>query len=68
LQIDGDGNLWMLDFDRGKLLPAGPWQQQTLSRLHRSLQKIKSLDPGLHYDEACWEQLLQGYFTASRSA
>lgn len=68
LQIDGDGNLWMLDFDRGKLLPAGPWQQQTLSRLHRSLQKIKSLDPGLHYDETCWEHLLQGYFTASRSA
>ena len=68
LQIDAAGNLWMLDFDRGKLLPAGPWQQKTLSRLHRSLQKIKSQDPALHYDENCWMQLLEGYFAASRSA
>lgn len=68
LQIDNTGNLWMLDFDRGKLLPAGAWQQQTLSRLHRSLQKIKLKDPTLHYDETCWEQLLAGYFAASKSA
>lgn len=68
LQIDGDRHLWMLDFDRGKLLAAGPWQQETLSRLHRSLQKIKSRDPALHYDEECWEQLLAGYFAASKSA
>ena len=68
LQIDSSGELWMLDFDRGKLLPAGFWQQQTLSRLHRSLQKIKSQDPALHYDEGCWEQLLEGYFAASKSA
>lgn len=68
LQIDTAGNLWMLDFDRGKLLPPGRWQQQTLSRLHRSLEKIKQQDPSLHYDEKCWEQLLQGYFAASRSA
>lgn len=68
LQIDSAGKLWMLDFDRGKLLPAGAWQQQTLARLHRSLQKIKSRDPALHYDEGCWEQLLEGYFAASKSA
>ena len=24
LQIDADGDLWMLDFDRGQLLPPGP--------------------------------------------
>jgi len=68
LQIDSAGKLWMLDFDRGKLLSAGAWQQQTLARLHRSLQKIKSRDPALHYDESCWQQLLEGYFAASRSA
>ena len=68
LQIDVDGHLWMLDFDRGKLLAAGPWRQGTLNRLHRSLQKIKLQDPTLHYDEECWEQLLQGYFAASKSA
>ncbi len=68
LQIDADGKLWMLDFDRGRLLAPGPWQQQTLSRLHRSLEKIKTFDPNIHYSQENWEQLLEGYFDASRSA
>jgi 3-deoxy-D-manno-octulosonic acid kinase len=68
LQIDKDGDLWMLDFDRGRFLPAGPWQQKTLSRLHRSLQKIAANDPGLHFGDENWEQLIAGYFSASRSA
>jgi len=68
LQIDGDGDLWMLDFDKGSLRAPGRWQQETLSRLHRSLEKILGLDPMLHYRAANWEQLLEGYFDASRSA
>lgn len=68
LQIDNDGELWMLDFDRGKLQPPGPWQQKTLSRLHRSLQKIVALEPRLHFRHKNWEQFLEGYFDASRSA
>ena len=68
LQIDKEGDLWMLDFDRGKLLPPGPWQQKTLSRLHRSLQKIVALNPKLHFRRGNWEQFLEGYFNASRSA
>ena len=68
LQIDNDGDLWMLDFDRGRLLPPGPWQQKTLARLHRSLQKIVALDPRLHFRQRNWEQFLEGYFDASRSA
>ena len=68
LQIDSRGRLWMLDFDKGKLMQPGPWRQQTLERLHRSLQKIKGLDPRLHVDPSSWENLLEGYFSASRSA
>ena len=68
LQIDNAGRLWMLDFDRGRLLRPGAWQQKTLSRLHRSLVKIKMLDPGVHFDTGNWEALLEGYFNASRSA
>jgi 3-deoxy-D-manno-octulosonic acid kinase len=68
LQIDSAGQLWMLDFDRGRLLPPGPWKQKTLNRLHRSLQKLHGLNPALHYDQQCWEQLLEGYFNASKSA
>ena len=68
LQIDDDGDLWMLDFDRGELRQPGPWQQQTLRRLHRSLEKIRSQNPALHFSAADWEQFLEGYFSASRSA
>jgi 3-deoxy-D-manno-octulosonic acid kinase len=68
LQIDSSGELWMLDFDRGRLLPPGQWQQKTLRRLHRSLRKLKSATPALHFDAGDWEMLLQGYFAASRSA
>jgi 3-deoxy-D-manno-octulosonic acid kinase len=68
LQIDVDGLLWMLDFDKGRLRAPGTWQQKTLSRLHRSLSKIVNLDPRLHFRAANWEQLLEGYFDASRSA
>jgi tRNA A-37 threonylcarbamoyl transferase component Bud32 len=68
LQIDKDDDLWMLDFDRGQLLPPGPWQQKTLNRLHRSLLKIVGLNPALHFRANNWEQFLEGYFAASRSA
>ena len=68
LQVDADGEIWMLDLDRGRLLEPGPWQQKTLARLHRSLEKIKSLEPGVNYSKECWEQFLEGYFDASKSA
>jgi 3-deoxy-D-manno-octulosonic acid kinase len=68
VQIDRDGLLWLLDFDRGRLRQPGPWQQANLARLHRSLKKIVGLDPRLNFRAADWEQLLEGYFSASRSA
>lgn len=68
LQIDKDGKLWMLDFDKGALRPAGPWQQQSLHRLERSLLKVSRLDPQVRFRVANWEELLAGYFEASRSA
>ena len=68
LQVDARDRLWMLDFDKGQLRPPGAWQQETLRRLHRSLDKVKSLDPRLHFVEADWEALLEGSFSASRSA
>ena len=68
LQIDADGELWMLDFDRGELRQPGSWQQQTLNRLHRSLEKIRRLDPQIHFRRLQWEALLEAYFDAARSA
>jgi len=66
VQVDKDGDIWMLDFDKGALKSPGPWQQQTLSRLHRSLKKVLDLDPRLHFRTVNWEQLLQGYFDAAK--
>ena len=68
LQIDDDGDLWMLDFDRGRLRHPGPWQQRTLSRLHRSLEKIQAAHASLFFEPADWEHFLEGYFSAARSA
>ena len=68
IQIDKNDKLWLVDFDRGRLRQPGSWQQKNLARLHRSLQKIKRLDPKLHYSEANWEQILDGYFSSSRFA
>ena len=68
LQIDNRSRLWMLDFDKGRLRQPGTWQQKTLDRLHRSLRKVKDLDPRLHYTSLHWNMLLEGYFNASRSA
>ena len=67
IQVDESGDIWMLDFDKGALKPPGPWQQQTLNRLQRSLEKVLTLDPRLHFQAANWEQLLEGYFSAARS-
>ena len=67
IQLDENDEMWLLDFDRGNLSPTGTWKQETLSRLHRSLKKIKGLSPGLHFVETNWQQLLDGYFSESRS-
>lgn len=68
VQVAVDDSITLLDFDRGCIVAAGPWQQKNLARLHRSLQKVSRLDPRVHYSEANWQQLLEGYFQASRSA
>lgn len=33
------GEVWVLDFDRGRLRKAGPWRERVLNRLARSLAK-----------------------------
>ena len=68
VQLDQDDRLWLLDFDRGKLSPEGTWKQETLSRLHRSLQKVSRLSPELNFAAADWDQFLEGYFSESKSA
>ena len=68
VQVDQQDKLYLLDFDRGKLLSPGIWRQKNIARLHRSLQKIRSLDKRVNFTRAEWNELLEGYFSESRSA
>lgn len=68
VQLNQEDELWVLDFDRGKLLPAGAWQQRNLARFHRSLRKLKQFDPRVHFTQQDWNDFLEGYFSESRSA
>lgn len=68
IQIDEDDDVFLLDFDRGRLRDPGVWRQKNLARLHRSLQKIRRLDKRVNFSKAEWNELLEGYFSESRSA
>ena len=68
VQVDIADQLHLLDFDRGRILAAGVWQQKNLARLHRSLQKIKLADKRVNFSSDNWEKLLEGYFTEVKSA
>jgi 3-deoxy-D-manno-octulosonic acid kinase len=51
------GEVWLLDFDRGRLRPPGRWRQRVLDRLARSLAKVSA-------GRAVW----QGGFRSLQSA
>ena len=68
VQIGDDDSVYLLDFDRGRLRDPGVWRQKNLARLHRSLQKIRRLDKRVNFSKAEWNELLEGYFSESRSA
>ena len=68
VQIGEDDSVYLLDFDRGRLRDPGVWRQKNLARLHRSLQKIRRLDKRVNFSRAEWNELLEGYFSESRSA
>jgi hypothetical protein len=60
--------MYLLDFDQGKMMQAGPWRQKNLARFHRSLRKLKATNPATHFSDRDWNWFLLGYFDASRSA
>ena len=68
VQLDPNDELYLLDFDRGSLRGPGVWRQKNIARLHRSLNKIKALDERVNFGKAEWRELLEGYFSESRSA
>src|SRR5262245_26517705 len=57
----GDDLVYLLDFDRGRLMKPGLWCDSNLVRLRRSLEKITYGLPPEHFTEADWHGLLDGY-------
>jgi 3-deoxy-D-manno-octulosonic acid kinase len=59
----GEGaEVWLVDFDRGRLRKPGLWCDVNLVRLRRSVEKITARLPVEHFSDADWDSLLRGYF------
>ena len=68
MQVDANDDVFILDFDRGRLMARGAWRERNLARLHRSLEKVTSLDDRVRFSATDWQMLSEGYRDAARSA
>jgi 3-deoxy-D-manno-octulosonic acid kinase len=63
-----DDLVYLVDFDRGRLMKPGLWCDGNLVRLRRSLEKITYRLPPEHFSEADWHGLLDGYRQSAGAA
>lgn len=69
VQIDSKDEVFILDFDRGRLMTrGGGWRERNLARLQRSLEKVSNLDHRARFSASDWKALREGYRDAARSA
>ena len=62
IQIGADNELYLLDFDRGRIMDGpGNWSTANLNRLQRSLLKLQH-EQVIRFSEANWQSLLDGYY------
>lgn len=59
-----DHQVFLLDFDRGRLRAPGAWREAVLKRLLRSLHKLHA-QGRIRFEESDWRELLAGYKTAA---
>lgn len=55
-----DAEVYLLDFDRGRIEARGPWEQVVIARLRRSLEKIKGQRADVRFGEREWQWLVAG--------
>jgi 3-deoxy-D-manno-octulosonic acid kinase len=60
LLLGAQGEVYVLDFDRGRIRPRGAWEQAVLARLQRSLRKVTVGVPPDRFDDTAWQALLLG--------
>lgn len=56
--LDGDGAVYLIDFDRGAQVAPGAWRERNLGRLERSLTKLAAIRSTAGAE---WAALLEGY-------
>lgn len=54
---ENETNVYLLDFDRGRIEARGPWEQVVIARLRRSLEKIKGQRADVRFGEREWQWL-----------
>ena len=60
LLLGADGEVYVLDFDRGRVRARGAWEDRVLARLRRSLDKVTGGLPAGRFGDAEWQSLLDG--------
>jgi 3-deoxy-D-manno-octulosonic acid kinase len=60
LLLGDHGEVYVLDFDRGRRRSRGSWEQDVLDRLGRSLRKVTTGMPSGRFDDESWQALLAG--------
>lgn len=63
--VDAEANIFLVDFDRGRRLPGGPWKRANLRRLNRSLHKIGVSLAEPDFERRQWRALTEGYSSAA---
>jgi 3-deoxy-D-manno-octulosonic acid kinase len=56
--LGSEANVYLLDFDRGRIEARGPWEQVVIARLRRSLEKIKSQRADVRFGDEQWQWLV----------
>jgi 3-deoxy-D-manno-octulosonic acid kinase len=60
LLVGAGNDIYVLDFDRGRIRARGAWERAVLARLQRSLRKVTTGLPAERFTEAHWQALLAG--------
>lgn len=60
LLVGASNDIYVLDFDRGRIRARGAWERAVLARLQRSLLKVTRGLPAERFAEVHWQALLAG--------
>ena len=60
LLVGASNDIYVLDFDRGRIRARGEWERAVLARLQRSLRKVTTDLPAGRFTGAHWQALLAG--------